>query len=234
MKDILFFLLVIITINSVAQNKTYDQLRIERIQLTNEISSLQARLKAVNVEMEKLKNGTANVVFEGSGNNRIEAQTGSGGTILRDKSSSTGNIIASIKAGEAILLYKEKNGSYIKAAYNGQLGWVSYTSLKTNTELNNYMKGKATSTKPTSTTSVSTVDVNSDRYKRVAKLYGHEKAVKILNKQLWKGMSHGMVVEALGQPSKRKSVNTPEGMKEDWTYSNRNIVFVNGELKSWK
>jgi len=231
MRYLFIIIFGIITISSFSQNKTYDQLRIERIQLTNEITNLQARLKAVNAEMEKLKNGTANVVFEGSGNNRIEAKVGSGGAILRDKSSSTGNILAAIKAGESILLYKEKNGSYIKAAYNGQLGWVSYTSISSNAELNNYMKGKTS--KPTSTTSISTVDVNSDRYKRISKLYGHEKAVKIINKQLWKGMSHGMVVESLGQPSNRTSVNSSEGLKEEWKYPSKTIKFLNGELISW-
>ena len=226
-----------LAISSFSQNKTYEELKTEKLNLQNQISLMQSQLKAVNLEMEKLKNGTANVVFEGSGNNRIEANAGSGGAILRDKSSSTGNIVSTIKAGEAVLLYKEKNGLYIKAAYNGQLGWISYTSLKANTELDNFMTGKTTSTsttKPISTTSISTVDTNSPRYKRISKLYGHEKAVKIINKQLWKGMSHGMVVEALGQPSERKSVNTTEGLKEDWKYSDRNLVFLNGELKSWK
>jgi len=233
MRYLFILIFGIITTISFSQNKTYDQLRIERIQLTNEISKLQARLQAVNTEMTKLKNGTANVVFEGSGNNRIEAKVGSGGAILRDKSSSTGNILAAIKAGQAILLYKEKNGSYIKAAYNGQLGWVSYTSIATNSELNTFMKGKTSTSKPTSTTSVSTVDINSDKYKRISRLYGHDKAVKIINKQLWKGMSHGMVVESLGQPTSRTSANSSEGLKEEWKYSGKTIKFLNGELISW-
>jgi len=233
MKYLFILFLGTLTLNSFSQNKTYDQLRIERIQLTNEITRLQAKLKAVNTEMEKLKNGTANVVFEGSGNNRIETKTGSGGAVLRDNSSSTANIITTIKAGEPIILYKEKHGSYIKAAYNGKFGWVSYTSISSNPELNSFMKGKKPVKKTASTTTINTVDINSPRYKRIAKLYGHDKAVKIINKQLWKGMSHGMVVESLGQPTNRTSVNSSEGLKEEWTYSNRTIKFLNGELKSW-
>ena len=238
MRHIYIVFLGFLVISSFSQNKTYEELKTEKRNLQSQISLLQSQLKAVNSEMEKLKNGTANVVFEGSGNNRIEANAGNGGAVLRDKASSIGGIVSTIKAGEAVLLYKEKNGLYIKAAYNGQLGWVSYTSLKVNTELDNFMTKKTTSenttTTTTTTTTISSVDTNSPRYKRISKLYGHEKAVKIINKQLWKGMSHGMLVESLGQPSERKSVNTPEGLKEDWKYSDRTVVFLNGELKSWE
>jgi len=235
MRYFLILFLTFLTISSFSQNRTYGELKNEKRNLQNQISLLQSQLKAVNIEMEKLKNGTANVVFEGSGNNRIEAKAGSGGAVLRDKSSSIGNVLATLKAGESVLLYKEKNGLYIKAAYNGELGWVSCTSISINTELDNFMAGKTVSNNTTTaTTTVSTVDVNSAKYKRIAKLYGHDKAVKIINKQLWKGMSYGMVVESLGQPSERKSVNTPEGKKEEWKYSDKSVVFLNGELKSWK
>jgi hypothetical protein len=234
MKRVILISLVLINIVSFSQTtKTVQELKLEKRNLENQVNLLKSQIKQIDTQISKIESGEADIVFEGSGNNRIEAKAASGGAILRDKGVSTGNILATIKAGEPVLLYKEKNGLYIKAAYNGNSGWVSYTSIASNTELDNFMTEK-NQTKQVNTTNISTVDTNSPDYKRLSKLYGHERALKILNKQLWKGMSHGMVVESLGQPSERKSVNTPEGLKEEWIYSNKKIIFLNGSLDSWK
>ena len=234
MKKSIFLSIIFLSIVSFAQTtKTVNELKTEKRNLENQINLLKSKVKQIDTQIELINSGKANVVFEGSGNNRINAKVASGGAILRNKPSSTGNILSTIKAGEPILLYKEKNGLYIKAAYNGNSGWVSYTSLVSNTEIDNLMTEKKNTTTAATNTTVSTIDTNSPKYKRLAKIYGHEKAVKILNKQLWKGMSHGMVIESLGQPSERKSINTPNGLKEEWIYTNKTVNFLNGSLDSW-
>lgn len=79
-----------------------------------------------------------------------------------------------------------------------------------------------------------TVNDLNPRLARLTKLYGKDKATRIINKQLFAGMSHGMVMESLGRPLDTKKTTSSTGLREEWIYDNKILIFVNGELKEWK
>ena len=72
------------------------------------------------------------------------------------------------------------------------------------------------------------------KYKRLSKIYGHDDAVKIINHKLWKGMSTGQIRESAGNPLSVSRENTPKGLLETWSYSDKTLKVLNGSLDSWK
>ncbi len=117
-----------------------------------------------------------------------------------------------------------------KINYQGTIGFVNYSSIKSCDEIDKLMTTKEA---VKSTTTISTVDTNSAKYKRLSKLYGHDKAVKMCSNQLWKGMSMGQIRESLGVPSSSSKENTNKGLKETWKYANKDVIIINGSLSSW-
>ena len=114
---------------------------------------------------------------------------------------------------------------------------ISYLNLKSSPEIEDLMNKTNTLNKnqtKKSTTVVRTADTNSPKYRRLVKIYGKDKTIKLINGEVWKGMSHGMVVESIGQPSEQKSVNSPKGLIETWKYSNKTITFLNGSVDKWE
>ncbi|MFH2094066.1 MAG: hypothetical protein ABIJ16_00085, partial [Bacteroidota bacterium] len=175
----------------------------------------------------------------------IEASSSSGGTIvatvnslegiLRDKPSSLGAELARIKEGEKIVVHREHQGLYFKVTYLGKTGYLNYSSITSNPEIDKLLtEGNSNTTNNnTSVTVIRNVDTSDPKYQRLEKIYGKEKAMMIMNGELWEGMSHGQVLESLGKPSSKSSKNTLDGLQETWTFPGKELTFLNGELKDW-
>ncbi len=239
MKAILVILISVSFISLFAQTgQELTKLQQEKRNIENQISILKAQLKEVDNKIYKLNSnpGTSTIIISSTSNGLISAKVSSGGAILRANPASSGQIITTIKENETLYLYKEVQNLYIKAKYYGKDGWVSYLNLKSSPEIEELMNktNSAQKAKPKSTTTIRTVDTNSPKYKRLVKIYGKDKTIKLMNGELWKGMSHGMVIESLGQPSERKSVNSPKGLIETWKYSNKTVTFLNGSVDKWE
>ncbi len=164
----------------------------------------------------------------------IVAKIMSGGAILRDVPSSTGKTIATIPGNETINVFKYQQNLYFKVSYKGQIGFVSYSTIEQNQQIDDFLIGKEQVKQDFSTkTIIRTVNESDPRYQKLIKLYGKEKALKIMNGELWQGMSYGMVLESIGKPNSKSSVNSSDGVKDQWIYSDYNLDFINGELKNW-
>jgi len=169
----------------------------------------------------KLAGGTAS-----SGTSGIKAKVISSGGTLRDKP--MGSEISKIPAGSTVYVQNEFSNLYFKVIYNGQSGYLSYSSMEQNAEIDKMMQ-KA-DTKTNTTTSSASSD---PKYKRLKDVYGHETAMKILDGEIWKGMSPGMLMESLGKPVKTTETKTDAGMKQVWTYSNKEVTILNGAVTTW-
>jgi hypothetical protein len=244
-KSFLLIILLIVGYLSNAQNltqinKQLDSLNNLRKNIQVKIKDLQDQLHDVKIKIDGLEAKKVAMTNASSSTNAtpqeeiIIAKVMSGGAILRDAPSSTGKTLVTIPGNETISVYKSQQNLYFKVSYKGQIGYLSYSTIEQNQQLDDYLSGKeVVKQNPSSTTVIRTVNETDPRYQKLLKLYGKEKAVKIMNGILWQGMSYGMVLESIGKPNTKNSTNTSDGVKDQWIYSDYNLDFINGELKNW-
>jgi len=217
-------------------NKQLDSLQNLRKNLQIKIKDLQdqfhdVKLKIDDLDSKKASMSTANTATD---NDFIKAQVMPGGAVLRDAPSSTGNVLITIPGNETINVYRNQQNLYFKASYKNQMGYLNYSTIAQNQEIDDYLAGKEPVKQTISTTTiVRKVNESDPRFQKLVKLYGKENAVKIMNNELWQGMSYGMVLESIGKPNTKNSTNTDDGVKEQWMYNDYTLDFINGELKNW-
>jgi len=236
MKKLIILITVLFPLISLSQSRIdrqLDSLKNTRTNLQLQIRNIQLELQNINKkidELEVLKKTAASTP-----SNTINAKVSSGGAILRDAPSAMSNTIVNIPAGANIQVFREQQNLYFKASYNNQTGYISYSTIDDNQEIDDFLSGKtaAPKTTVTSTTIIRQVDKDDPKYQKLLGLYGAETAIKIINGELWQGMSIGMVVESIGQPNSKDSKREPDGVKETWFYNDLSLNFHNGELKSW-
>lgn len=205
-------------------------LKTKKKEIQAQIKTLQTELQKVNADIESLEaKKVAASTTPGTVTGTINSLEG----ILRSEPSSMGTEIAKIKGGEKVSVFHEHEGLYLKVSYMGKTGWLNYSSLNGDPEIDKILTETKQQSQNPSTTVVRTVDPNDPKYIRLTKLYGKDKALQIMNGEIFKGMSTGMVIESLGQPVSKKSVNTLDGMQEIWVYSKKEVTFLNGEVISW-
>ena len=244
MKNLIFLFLFIIVLSSGAQtisqvNKQLDSLNSLKKTIQFKIKDLQDQFNDIKVKTDALE--AKKVSLANASNNKVAqddvivAKVMSGGAILRDAPSSTGKTLISIPGKETISVFKNQQNLYFKASYKGQIGYLSYSTIEQNQQIDDFLTEKepVKQVVPPSVTTNRTVNESDPRFQKILKLYGRDKAVKIMNRELWQGMSYGMVLESIGKPNSKSSVNSNEGMKEQWIYSDYNLDFINGELKNW-
>lgn len=205
-------------------------LKTKKKDVQSQIKTLQTELQKINTDIEALEaKKAAAITTPGTVVGTINSLEG----ILRSEPSSLGTEIAKIKEGEKVSVFHEHEGLYLKVSYMGKTGWLNYSSLNGNPEIDKILTETKQQNQNTSTTVVRTVDPNDPKYLRLSKLYGKDKALQIMNGEIFKGMSTGMVIESLGQPVSKKSLNTLDGMQDIWVYAKKEVTFMNGEVLSW-
>jgi hypothetical protein len=216
-------------------NKQLDSLNAIRKNIQLKIKDYQGQLQIIKQQVDDLEAKKASMTASSSqSGDFIVAKVMSGGAVLRDSPNSTGKTLLTIPGNETINVYRSQQNLYFKVSYKGQTGYVSYSTISQNQEIDDFLAGKEpVKQTTTTTTTVRTVNESDPRYQKLVKLYGKDRALKIMNNELWQGMSYGMVLESIGKPNSKNSDNTPDGMKEQWLYNDYTLEFLNGELKNW-
>ena len=212
--------------------KRIDELKSQKKNIQYQIKSLQNDLKNIDQQISVLERNKTTIQPQFVSEDGIKAYVGESGGVLRREPNIKGSVIVTLSPNEVVYVQNEKHNLYLKVNYKGTYGYLSYTSIKSNADVDKIMT--STTTTPTSTTQIYNVDINSPKYKRLSKIYGHETAVKLINHKLWKGMSTGQIRESLGTPSSVSKENTPKGLLETWSYSNKVLKVLNGSLDSWE
>jgi len=202
-----------------------------KAELERSISYYQNELKDVDLKIKKIKQSQslANVTIVTESGQKIIA-TANANTSLRLSPNVNAAEIIAVPKGATIYVHHEHNGLYFKVTYYGREGWVNYTKIESHPEIDAMIAQPKASA---SQTQVLTVDKSDPKYLRLKKIYGEGKAIKMMNKVLWKGMSHGQVRETLGKTISQTKNNTPKGLEEEWVYSSQKLIFLNGSLVSW-
>ena len=72
------------------------------------------------------------------------------------------------------------------------------------------------------------------KLERLTERFDKKSAVKILNHQIWPGMTQNMALESKGQPLSRERVTGYYGKRERWNYSDFYLIFENNLLVIWQ
>ncbi|PIP55119.1 MAG: hypothetical protein COX07_01610 [Bacteroidetes bacterium CG23_combo_of_CG06-09_8_20_14_all_32_9] len=211
-------------------NNLQKNLQIKIKDLQDQLHASKEKIKALEAKKSSLSASASNFLDE---DDFIVAKVKPGGAILRDAPTSTGKTLVSIPGNQTISVFKSQQNLYFKISYKGQIGYLSYSTIEQNQEIDDFLAGKEPVKEPVTTTVVRTVNKNDPRFQKLVKLYGSDNAIKIINSELWQGMSYGMVLESIGKPNSKNSTNTSDGIKEQWIYSDYKLDFLNGELKNW-
>ncbi len=214
-------------------DRKLDSLQTAKLNTEQRIKAYEEQLKQINREINHLQTKKKQLMAELTGD-FIQAKTGDGGAVLREKPSSVAPAVANIPPNTSIKVYKEQDNLYFKVEYNGQIGYVSYSTIAQNQEIDDFLMGKTVSTpnsQQTSTTVVRTIDENDPKYQKLVKLYGKDVAIKIINNEVWEGMSVGQVIESIGKPQSKTTLNSDEGVKEVWEYTSYTLEFFNGAVR---
>lgn len=155
----------------------------------------------------------------------IKAPVVAVGAILRD--TPQGSELTKVMGGDTVLIYAIDRNLYFEVTYKNVSGYISYSNIERTPEVDAMIKEEERKW-------IEMIEKNDPKYARLMNIYGKEYAIKIINKELWKGMSHGMVVESLGRPFDTSKQNTDWGMREIWLYDDKDLIFLNGELTSWR
>ncbi|MBN2681027.1 MAG: hypothetical protein JXR58_00840 [Bacteroidales bacterium] len=169
-------------------------------------------------------------------NNGIVAKVVATGGSLRERP--MGNEVKSIPGGATIYVQNEFSNLYFKVVYQGTTGYLSYSSIEQNADvdmlLQKRLSNSSENTKPNSSSSDNSAYNNDPKYKRIVEIYGKEVSVRIMKKEIWKGMSPGMLLESQGNPQKTTEETTSTGKRQVWHYSDKYVYVEKGSVSEWK
>ena len=144
--------------------------------------------------------------------------------VLDTQSVAFGKTLFTIKNGEEFMLLDYQHDYYL-IDYHNQQGYVYYPYLKKIDDIENYNK------------ICIQYHLNLDRaikLKELEKLYGSDNANKILNNNIWIGMTEDMCLRSIGLPTIKNKTTNADGNSDQWVYENKYLYFDNGVLTTWQ
>lgn len=229
----LFLGLIILSQLTIVAQTTHpnlDSLLRQKAKIQDSIGYYQEQLTKIESQIDALRPSEKKVEIVTESGAKIVATVGEQGAVLRDKPKAQSHELKQIPANATIYVHQEYQGMYFKVTYFGQEGWVNYTKIEAHPDIEAIIQSKENLTEQNSNIEVNEAD---PKFLRLKKIYGEDKAKKMMSQQLWKGMSHGQVRESLGKPVSQTRENTPKGLKEEWVFEDRTLVFLNGTLITW-
>ncbi len=134
--------------------------------------------------------------------------------------------------------FAQRKDTMNKRSYNAEKD--SLTSLKQNLILENkILKNRVDSLKGVSASldknlQKAQTELRLIKRKFYVKKYGHQTADRLLNGQIWKGMTEDMVRESWGKPDKINKNVYKWGVYTQWYYGDITYFFKNGKLFDWQ
>lgn len=231
-----FYVVFILTVFPLyAQSQDIDSLREELIILHKKISSIDSKIDSLNQRKTQLKelissktNTVNQLEFKKESKTGIPTKINFIGGSLRSKPSISSNVIANLNEGDVILIYDWFQDPFFRASYEGNFGYISYSSLSENKFINSI-------TSKLENKDAEKRKQENPKLNRLSKKYGDAIAKKIINRELWIGMTNDMAIEVLGTPDDINRTTTAYGVREQWVYNyGKYLYFENGKLTSWQ
>ena len=210
MKFIYIFILLIGIKDIQSQNPELQELKKIKTKLQNEKVRLTDSIKKIELRINYL-NSNQNIKTSSS-ENYIETRTRIR-TIVKDKPDTFGSVIGYIAEETKIRVYDYKN-EYWLVKTDSLVGYTSEIFLLSNKEMTQRKKLGDT--------------------EEILKKYGNEIGKKIINHNIWIGMTFEMARLSVGSPNEINKTTGNWGVHEQWVYDNKYLYFENGKLSSWQ
>ncbi len=164
---------------------------------------------------------------------------------------STGNyldfsVLQEIPINSSLIVYNEYYyGGRLKAKYGDMFGYVNQAALESSSmpaELKKFISNQGekiiaernTEGEWNTDTKRNTIEDFKKKRTRLTEKYGAVDARRILNGQIWIGMTGAMAQESIGNPKDINRTVNSYGIKEQWVYESRNLYFEDGILTTWQ
>jgi hypothetical protein len=161
---------------------------------------------------------------------RIIARVIHEGGILRDAPVMGANNIADINEKEIFYVLEYSGNLFFKVQYKQKTGYLIYSSIAPNNDVDKILLEE---NQKSNSSITQQVDLNDPKYLRLVKIYNKEIAIRLMNKDIWAGMSQGMILESIGKPQNKTNNTTESEKSEQWEYADKVLYIENGELKKW-
>jgi len=175
-------------------------------------------------------------------------------TSLKAEPTPFASTVLKIPTGSVVRVFFESNGTYLKAKYNSEYGYISKGAFDKSTfseDLVNYLefskdkrlkdRGQkdaeraADQHKRTMQGIREAEKRDAERKKMLVSKYGKVTAEKIIAKRIWIGMTDEQARQSWGSPDDRNRSVYSFGVKEQWVYRHgRYLYFQDGILTSWQ
>lgn len=132
---------------------------------------------------------------------------------LIDQPNTKGKTIATISAYKTINIYSYFTGGYWLASHDSIKGFIKHEAINPNETMESALYDH--------------------EFKRLSAIYKKTDVKKILNHQIWPGMSKAMARESLGEPLTILQESGYYGFRQRWTYKDRFLIFENDFLLTW-
>lgn len=135
-------------------------------------------------------------------------------------------VVMKLTIGDTIEVFHEHYDGYFKASSKGAKGWINEVLISK--ALPREWKKKAS------------IEIKQTRIlnknKRLTNKYGRAIADKIIDGEIWIGMTDDMAKASIGYPDDINRTVTRYGTHEQWVYNKKdmNLYFDDGVLTSWQ
>lgn len=245
--------------DSIAQ-PNIEKLRIKKESLTKHIKVLQDSLIKVNQEILTIEKNSFTIVGNRGIKSPLLGEISVPFALMYLESTQNALVIDSIPQRTKVEIMDVDGflAIYIKTEYNNKIGFIYNSDIKQNKQFDKFRdsvkivkeredllmkKEKATKQYKAKLNKEKedefrTQEKAEEDYKlRVNRLnqeYGSSIASKILNREIWIGMSKEIAIESLGKPRKVNRTVTPNRVTEQWVYFTKYLYFEENILTSWQ
>ncbi len=216
---------------------------LKKKQLTNLKEAYQDSLNRID---DAIKEITSRQIREGT--RKVLAKIRSRARVYKDSESQ--EVIGYFEPNTYVMLISYEDFRYL-AEFGGLLGYVKDVDIQKDKEVKHFteiMEAKEKTLKSAMTDAYvagwkgdkAERDIQSQKQReslikeKFGSRYGTEVISKIINREIWVGMSDEMAVYSLGKPIKIITTINRQGSKEDWQFEAMTLSFQNGLLKEFK
>lgn len=211
MKRKIFIILLFTNLSMIfCQQKEVEVLEKIKEELINKKKIINDSLIKLELRINFLNSKVINIKSE---NNSISETTTKSDTKIRNKAGVFGDVIGNIEKGQKVKVYAYYD-TYWLIEKDSLKGYTSEIYLFENHEMYKLKKKH---------------DKN-----EIRKTYGESIANKILNHNIWLGMTPEMARLSIGNPSEINKSTGSWGIHEQWVYEKKYLYFENGKLTSWQ
>ena len=224
-------LLIMLVIETKAQEKERIEFQIDSLESINKSISEQQKMN--NVTLNVLRDKLLRIKYNNIQLPNIEIETNSEINIFSEP-----NLASYVKGvlpkKSKITVLGYESGFYMIDS-KGEKGYAHYSTLPTDERLLAYKtQGMVQENEKKEKKEKEELELKKKREVAIIKEFGTKNGKRILNGEIWLGMTSSMAIESIGVPKEKNRTIGSWGEHEQWVYEYRYLYFENDILKSWQ